>query len=254
MNSMTAELIGTAILVLLGNGVVANVVLTQTKGRDAGWIVITIGWGLAVFAGVALTEQFSGAHLNPAVSIGLAIAGKFAWSDAGGFIAAQMAGGFVGALLVYAVYKQHYDLTDDPDTKLATFCTAPAVRSTPFNLISEVIGTFVLVFAVLLFVGANVTDASGNETGMVGLGAVGALPVALIVVSIGMSLGGTTGYAINPARDLSPRLAHAILPIRGKRDSDWGYAWIPVVGPVIGAALAAVVYLTFAAPSAPIVH
>jgi glycerol uptake facilitator protein len=235
MSAFMGELIGTALLVLLGNGVVANVVLKGTKGSSGGWIVITFGWAMAVFVAVWCVAVPSGAHLNPAVTIGLAAAGKFEGSVAG-YLAAQMAGGVLGAILVFWTYLDHYRLSDDPDGKLATFCTAPAIRRSGSNLFSEVLGTFVLVFAVLLAVEPSL---EGIEGAKFGLGTLGALPVGLLVLSIGLSLGGTTGYAINPARDLGPRIAHFILPVPGKRDSDWGYAWIPVVGPIIGALLAA---------------
>lgn len=241
MNSLLAEFVGTTILVLLGNGVVANVCLDRTKGRNGGWIVITAGWGLAVFIAVACTEKFSGAHLNPAVTIGLAMAGKFAWTQSFNYIAAQMGGAFFGAVLVYIVYKKHYDVTDDADIKLGTFCNSPAIPSIFYNLFGEAVGTFILVFTVLMF-STVVPDASGQPAPPVGLGAIGALPVGLLVFSIGMSLGGTTGYAINPARDLSPRIAHAVLPIRAKRDSNWSYAWIPVAGPILGGFIAAFAY------------
>lgn len=241
MNVYLAEVIGTAILILLGNGVVANVVLPRTKGHAAGWIVITAGWGLAVFTAVACVQQFSGAHLNPAVTLGLALAGELEWGLLPGYVAAQMAGAILGACLVYALYREHYRETDDAAAKLATFATGPAIRSWPDNLLSEVVGTFVLVYAVLLAADPSFSLAVGSEPQdvQVGLGSLGALPVGLIVFAIGLSLGGTTGYAINPARDLGPRIAHALLPIPGKGSSDWGYAPVPVVGPLLGAAAAA---------------
>lgn len=231
MSPFLGELIGTAILLLLGDGVVANVVLKKTKGHGSGWIVITFGWGMAVFTGVVIASAASGAHLNPAVSIALAVAGKFEWNLVPSYIAAQMLGASLGAALVWLQYKAHFEATDDADAKLAVFCTGPAIRSAGLNLVSEIIGTFVLVFAVLHF-------SSPSE----GLGSIDALPVALVVLVIGLSLGGTTGYAINPARDLAPRIMHALLPIPGKRDSDWGYAWVPVVGPIVGGMVAAVVF------------
>ncbi|WP_333834847.1 MIP/aquaporin family protein [Rubrimonas sp.] len=237
MNAFLGELIGTAILILLGNGVVANVVLSGTKAHGAGWIVIAWGWGMAVFVAVFTVAAFSGAHINPAVTLGLAIAGKFAWADAPAYVAAQFIGATIGAMLVWAVYKDHFARTEDADLKLAVFCTGPAIRNTASNLISEIVGAFVLVFAVLFLAVA-----------VFGLGGLDALPVGLLVLAIGLSLGGTTGYAINPARDLAPRVVHAILPIPGKRDSDWRYAWIPVVGPVIGATLAALTYLLLQDP------
>jgi glycerol uptake facilitator protein len=245
MHAYLAEFVGTALLILLGNGVVANVVLPRTKGHASGWIVISFGWAMAVFVAVWCTAAASGAHLNPAVTIGLTVAGKFATELAAPYIIAQLAGAIVGAILVYVLYRDHYPLSDDPGAKLATFATGPAIRRASSNLFSEVVGTFVLVFAVLLATDPAIL-VSNEATGLfepgdmkVGLGALGALPVGLLVLAIGLSLGGTTGYAINPARDLGPRLAHAILPIPGKGDSDWSYAWIPVAGPVIGALMAA---------------
>lgn len=254
MGPYFAEFLGTALLILLGNGVVANVVLSNTKGHGAGWIVITFGWGMAVFVAVFCVGDISGAHINPAVSIGLAAAGVFSWADVPGFVAAQTAGAIFGAVLVYLFYKDHYSQTGDPGLKLATFCTGPQIRSAASNLFSEIVGTFVLVFAVLSMVSPELVfedDAAGLSSGQLGLGAIGALPVGLLVFAIGMSLGGTTGYAINPARDLGPRIAHAILPIPGKRDSDWGYSWIPVVGPVAGGVLAALVQLALTANGSP---
>ena len=232
MPPFIAEIVGTALLLLLGDGVVANVLLTGTKGENSGWIVITMGWGMAVFVGVFAVAVFSGAHINPAVTIGLAAAGKFEWALVPGYIAAQFIGAALGAFLVWLHYRPHFGVTESKDLKLAVFCTGPAIRDTASNLISEIIGTFVLVFGVLYLAAPEV-----------GLGALDALPVGLLVLVIGLALGGTTGYAINPARDLSPRIMHAILPIGGgKRDSDWGYSWIPVVGPIIGGLLAALLY------------
>jgi glycerol uptake facilitator protein len=246
MHPYLGELIGTALLILLGNGVVANVVLSGTKGHGAGWIVITAGWGFAVFTAVVCVADVSGAHINPAVTIGLAAAGvgDFGWSDVPGYLVAQMIGAILGAVLVYVFYQPHYAVTDDRDAKLGTFCTAPAIRQSGSNLFSEVIGTFVLVLAVLVMAeGSPSFQLPGqSEEIKVGLGSVGAFPVAMIVFAIGLSLGGTTGYAINPARDLGPRIAHAFLPVPGKRDSDWSYSWIPVAGPILGAALAAVLH------------
>ncbi len=226
MSIFTQELIGTMFLILLGNGVVANVVLNQTKGNNSGWIVITIGWAMAVFVAASAI----GGHLNPAVTIALAIAGKCEWANVGIYVSGQMLGAMVGSALVWVLYRDHYKVTDDTGTKLATFSTNPAIPNTLNNLVSEIIGTFVLVIAAL-----RLAEPS------VGLGAVNALPIALVVLAIGLCLGGTTGYAINPARDLGPRIMHAILPITGKGGSDWNYAWIPVVGPIIGAILAALV-------------
>ena len=229
------EFIGTAVVVLLGAGVVACTTLKKSKGENAGWVVITLAWGLAVMLGVFISGPYSGAHLNPAVTLGLAAAGTFSWGMVVPYIIAQMLGGFVGAILVYAFYKDHYDATSDPATKLGTFCTIPAIRNYGRNLFSEIVGTFVLVFVILAL------SIDGN-TSEIGMGALGAFPVAMLIVALGMSLGGTTGYAINPARDLAPRLAHAILPIKGKGSNDWGYSWIPVVGPIIGGFIAAALY------------
>jgi glycerol uptake facilitator protein len=239
MNEFTAELIGTMMLILLGTGVVANVVLKGTKGNNAGWMVITTGWALAVFVGVVIATPFSGAHLNPAVTIALALAGKFAWSKVVLYIVAQLLGAIIGAFLMWLVYRDHFNVTNDPDAQLAVFSTAPAIHNRLFNLLSEIIGTFVLIFVIFYFTGAEM----GEEKTPVGLGSLGALPVAFLVWAIGLSLGGTTGYAINPVRDLGPRITHAFLPIKGKGSSNWKYAWIPVLGPIIGAALAALLYL-----------
>jgi glycerol uptake facilitator protein len=249
MSPFAAEFIGTALLILLGNGVVANVVLRKTKGEGSGWIVITFGWGMAVFVAVFCVGDVSGAHINPAVTVGLAAAGKFPWASVPSYVMAQMLGALLGAVLVYLFYSDHYKVTDDAAAKLATFSTGPEIRNVASNLFSEVIGTFVLVFAVLSMAAPELRFVDGGQalagltSGQIGLGAIGALPVGLLVFAIGLSLGGTTGYAINPARDLGPRIVHALLPIPGKGDSDWGYAWIPVFGPVVGGALAAAVYL-----------
>jgi glycerol uptake facilitator protein len=221
------EFIGTAILILFGAGVCANVSLKKALGQGAGWGVISFGWGFAVFVAAFISSPYSGAHLNPAVTIGLAIAGSFK-GNVVGYIIAQVLGAILGASLVYLMYKPHFDVEENPDTKKGVFCTGPAIRAYFYNFISEVIGTFALVFGILMVGGAEIA---------------GPLPVSLLIVAIGMSLGGTTGYAINPARDLGPRIAHAILPIKGKRDSDWAYAWIPVFGPVVGSVLAAGLYL-----------
>ena len=229
------EFIGTAVLVLFGDCVVASNVLRKSKGENGGWVVVTIAWGLAVMLGVFIAGPYSGAHLNPAVTLGLAAAGTFGWNLVVPYIVAQMLGGFVGAVLVYAFYKDHYDATDDAAAKLGTFCTAPAIRNYGRNLFSELLGTFVLVFVILAL-------ATEGNTPAMGMGALGAFPVAMLIVALGMSLGGTTGYAINPARDLSPRVAHALLPIKGKGPSDWAYSWVPVVGPVAGGLLAAGLY------------
>lgn len=231
MNPYLSEFIGTAVIILLGNGVVSNVVLHQTKGNNSGWIVITFGWAIAVFAGVLVSAPYSGAHLNPAVSIAMAIAGKFAWASLPGYILAQFGGAMAGQLLVWQAYKQHFDTTTDSDSIRACFCNTPAISHPYRNLITEAIGTFTLVFVIFFMV------APTNS-----LGSLDALPVALLVLGIGLSLGGPTGYAINPARDLGPRILHALLPIAGKKSNDWPYAWIPVAGPVIGGALAAFVH------------
>jgi glycerol uptake facilitator protein len=242
MNPYLAEFLGTAMLILLGNGAVANVVLKKTKGQHGGWIVITAGWGLAVFVGVTCAQEYSGAHINPAVSLALAVAGEFAWNLLPGYVVAQFLGASLGALLVYLIYLPHYASSDDADAKLSTFCTGPAIRHSGSNLLTEIVGTFTLVLTVLLFATPRLVIDSQTTAQTFGLGALGALPVGLLVFSIGLSLGGTTGYAINPARDLSPRVVHTLLPIPGKRDSDWSYAWVPLVGPLAGGCLAAVVY------------
>lgn len=230
------EFIGTAMLILLGDGVVASSILNKSKGFNGGWVVITFAWGFAVMCGAFVAAPYSGAHLNPALSVGLAIAGGFPWNYVPAYIVAQLLGGFLGAVLVYVFYKDHYDATEDPGTKLGTFCTMPAIMNKPRNLICEIIGTFVLVFVILcLAVKGNAPE--------VGLGSVGLFPVTFLIVAIGMSLGGATGYAINPARDLPPRFAHFVLPIKDKGNSGWGYSWIPVLGPFVGSCLAAGCYL-----------
>jgi len=234
MKLFTAELVGTTLLVLLGDGVVAGVLLSKSKAEKSGWIVITTGWGLAVALAVYAVGRISGAHLNPAVTLGLAATGKLAWADVPQYIGGQMLGAFIGAVLVWLAYLPHWRVTSDRDLKLGVFCTAPAIRNTPANLVTEVIGTFVLVFGVLAL-GAN---KAPNDTGLT------PLLVGFLVWSIGLSLGGPTGYAINPARDLAPRIAHAILPIPDKAGSDWGYSWIPVVGPVVGGIIGAATYVT----------
>ncbi len=240
MNSIfIAEVIGTMLLILLGNGVVANVVLDKTKGNNSGWIVITTAWAFAVFVGVVVAGPYSGAHLNPAVTFGLAIAGKTPWSVVPTYLAGEMVGAMLGAFLVWVMYKDHFDATEDEGGKLACFSTGPAIKNTVSNFISELIGTFVLVFVIFYLAGPSLE--LGAETAKVGLGSIGALPVAILVWVIGLSLGGTTGYAINPARDLGPRIVHSLLPFKGK--SDWGYAWIPVIAPLVGAAIAAFVYM-----------
>ena len=244
MQNIVAEFVGTLLLILLGDGVVANVVLRRTKGQDSGWIVITIGWGVAVAIAVYAVGRISGAHINPAVTLGLAAIGSFPWADVPGYILAQMLGAFAGAVLVWLVYLPHWPLTAEPPAKLAVFATGPAVRNVPANLLCEVVGTAVLLFGILA-IAANAQDLA--RPGDVDLSFVfsrGLQPllVGVLVLGIGLSLGGPTGYAINPARDLGPRLAHAVLPIKGKGPSDWEYAWIPVAGPVFGGILGAVAY------------
>lgn len=237
MTEYLFEFIGTAMLLLLGNGIVANVVLKETKGSNAGWVGITLAWGIAVFTGVFISADVSGAHLNPAVTLGLATAGKFSWQLVPGYMVAQTLGAMLGTTLVWLAYKKQYDATDDQGALLATFATGPAVRSPLWNFVSEVIGTFALVFGVMYIAGGSLGDEP------VKLGSLDALPVALLVIGIGLSLGGPTGYAINPARDLGPRIMHALLPLKGKGSSDWGYALIPVLGPLVGGLLAALAFL-----------
>lgn len=231
MSIFLAEFFSTAILILLGNGVVANVVLDKTKGNNSGLIVIAFGWAIAVFTGVYMSAAHSGAHLNPAVSLAFALEGRLAWNMLSTYLAAQFSGAMAGQLLVWLCYRKHYLETDDSLTLRASFCTSPAIRNLPQNFITEVIATFVLVTGVFF-----ITSPTQS------LGALDALPVALLVLGIGVSLGGPTGYAINPARDLGPRIIHALLPIGNKTDSDWSYSWVPVLGPIAGAALAAIFY------------
>ena len=225
-----SEVIGTAILILLGDGVVAAVLLAKSKAENSGWIVIAFGWGMAVAMAVYAVGRFDGAHLNPAVTLGLAVIGSTQWSDVPQYLAGEFVGAFIGALLVYAHYSHHFKETEDPGLKLAVFSTGPAIRHYAFNVVSEVIGTFVLVFGVVAI------TAAGNKLS----GGLAPLLIGLLVFAIGLSLGGPTGYAINPARDLGPRIIHAILPIPGKGSSDWSYAWVPVVGPIVGGILGAV--------------
>jgi glycerol uptake facilitator protein len=237
MTPFTAELIGTALLILMGDGVVANVLLNKSKAQNAGWIVVATGWGLAVALAVYCVGHYSGAHLNPAVTLALASIGKLEWAKVGGYLVAQMLGAFLGSVLVWLAYLPHWKETPDPGAKLGVFCTGPAIRRTGANLLTEIIGTFVLVLGVLaILTPENLQPAHGFDTGL------GPLLVGVLVLAIGVSLGGPTGYAINPARDLGPRLAHALLPIAGKGGSDWGYAWVPVLGPIIGGLLAAFFY------------
>ncbi|MDY0166491.1 MAG: MIP/aquaporin family protein [Thermoguttaceae bacterium] len=235
MNVYLAEFVGTAMLILLGNGVVANVVLAKTKSHNGGWIVITLGWALGVAFAVYSVGRISGAHINPAVTVALASIGAFEWSLVPGYIAAQVAGGFLGAGLVYLAFLAHWSETDDRDGILACFCTSPAVRRFGPAMITEFIGTFVLIFGVLAIGKVALGAGEVDEAWTTAVGTYfGPLLIGLLVLSIGISLGGPTGYAINPARDLGPRLAHAVLPIPGKRDSDWAYAWVPIVAPIAG--------------------
>lgn len=238
MTPFVAEFLGTALLILLGNGVVANVVLNKTKGNGSGWIVITTAWALAVFVGVVVAGPYSGAHFNPAVTIALAIAGKFEWNMVPEYVLAQLLGAMTGALFVWLKYIDHYKATEDKGLKLASFSTGPAIKNTVANLFSEIIGSFVLLFVIFYITSAEIIDTKTP----VGLGSIGAIPVMFLVWAIGLSLGGTTGYAINPVRDLGPRIMHAVLPVTGKGSSEWSYAWIPVVGPLIGASLAALLF------------
>jgi glycerol uptake facilitator protein len=245
-NPFIGELIGTMLLIIFGDGVVANVVLSKTKGQNSGWIVITTGWAMAVAVGVYASWPISGAHINPAVTISLAVIGKFPWANVVPYIIAQMIGAFLGGVIVWIAYRRHFEATENADLKLAVFCTAPAIRDYAANLVTEIIGTFTLVFGVLsmLFFIDPKQPGFGNS--------LGPWIVTVLVWAIGLSLGGPTGYAINPARDLGPRIAHAVLPIPGKRNSDFAYGWIPVVGPVIGGVIGALVYAaTFGSAPAP---
>jgi len=232
MKPFWAEVIGTALLILLGDGVVAAVMLNKTKAQNAGWMVITTGWGMAVALGVYAVGRISGAHLNPAITLGLAVVGKFPWSQVPEYIFGQVLGAFLGALLVWLTYLPHWAETEDPNSKLSVFSTMPAIRRPPLNLLTEIIGTSVLMFGVLAILANTAPTQSGLAPLLIGF----------LVWSIGLSLGAPTGYAINPARDLGPRLAHALLPIPRKRDSDWGYAWVPIVGPVVGGLIGAATY------------
>jgi glycerol uptake facilitator len=230
MQAYLGEFIGTMLLIILGDGVVAGVLLRNSKAENSGWIVITLGWGMAVAVAVYCVVQFSGAHINPAVTLGFAVTGGLDWAQVPGYIIAQFLGAFVGAVIVWLAYLPHWAETADPGLKLGVFCTAPAIYNTPANIITEIVGTFVLVFGVFGII------ANDLATGLA------PLLVGLLVLGIGLSLGGPTGYAINPARDLGPRIAHAVLPIAGKGGSDWGYAWIPVVAPIIGGILGGITY------------
>jgi glycerol uptake facilitator protein len=231
MSPYLAEILGTAFIIVLGDGVVASVILNKSKGNQGGWMVITMGWAMAVFIGVYAAAKYSGAHLNPAVTFAEALQGKFPWEKVPGYVASQLAGAMLGALLVWLCYKQHFDETPDANTKLGVFCTIPAIRNPKYNFLTEFLATMVFILAICFITGPTV-----------GLGSLDALPVAFVVLAIGLSLGGPTGYAINPARDLGPRIMHYLLPISGKRDSDWSYAWIPIFGPLTGAAAAAFIY------------
>jgi glycerol uptake facilitator protein len=245
-NSFIGELVGTMLLIIFGDGVVANVLLNKSKGQNSGWIVIATGWAMAVAVGVYASWPISGAHINPAVTIGLAVIGKFPWSMVVPYIIAQMIGAFLGAVIVWLAYRKHFEVTENADFKLLVFCTEPAIRDYPANLVTEIIGTFTLLFGVLsmLFFIDPKQPWVGNS--------LGPWVVSVLVWAIGLSLGGPTGYAINPARDLGPRIAHALLPIPGKRDSDFAYGWIPVVGPIIGGIIGAVVFAaTFGSAPAP---
>ena len=246
MQNLLAELIGTMLLIVLGDGVVANVVLTGTKGEKSGWMVITTGWGIAVAMAAYAVGRISGAHLNPALTLALASIGSFSWAEVPGYIAAQIAGAFLGAVIVWLAYRPHFAATEDKDLKLAVFATGPAIRDTPSNLTAEIIGTAALVFGILAIAGNAQTLVRPGDVDLSAVFSRGLQPllVGVLVLGVGLSLGGPTGYAINPARDLGPRIAHALLPIPGKGSSDWGYAWIPIVGPIIGAVAGAALYAT----------
>lgn len=231
MNQIVAEFIGSSLLIIFGNGVVANVVLNKSKGQNSGWIVIALGWSMAVFIAVYCVGQYSGAHLNPAVSLALAIAGKMPWSALPAFWAAQLMGCMTGAMVVWTIYKDHFAQTTGADDIQACFCTKPAILNYTQNFITEALSTAIFIFGVMMLTKAEV-----------GLGSLDALPVALLVLGIGLSLGGPTGYAINPARDLGPRIAHAFLPIQSKGDNGWSYSWVPVAGPMAGAAAGCFLY------------
>jgi glycerol uptake facilitator protein len=251
MEIFIAELVGTAILILLGDGVVAGVLLARSKAENAGWIVITFGWGMAVAIAVYAVGQYSGAHLNPAVTISFALTDSFGvgWDDVPEYLLGEFAGAMIGAILVYLAYLPHWRPTEDPGLKLAVYSTGPAIRNYGQNLVTEIIGTFMLVFGVLAIVGHFAPAVIGDEALTTAFGqAFPPLLIGLLVFVIGLSLGGPTGYAINPARDLGPRIIHAILPIPGKGSSDWGYSWVPVVGPIVGGCLGAITYHALVGP------
>ena len=242
MDTLVAEFVGTSLLLAMGCGVVANVVLSGTKGHQGGWMVITTGWALGVFIGVVVAGPYSGAHLNPAVSIALATVGYFDWAQVPGYVLAQMLGAMMGAGLAWLMYRDHFKATPDAELLFAPFATRPAIRNLPSNFYSEALGTSVLIIVILY--AAEPALADGTP---IGLGALGALPVALLVWVIGLAMGGTTGYAINPARDLGPRIMHQLLPISGKGSSDWAYSWVPILGPIVGALVAAGIFLLLGA-------
>lgn len=240
MSPFVAELVGTFTLIALGHSVNANISLKGTKGVGSDWVLVSIGWGLAVFCAVTVAGPFSGAHINPAVTFALAIAGLFEWSEVLSFVTAQMIGAALGAFVVWLNFKDHFDLEENSKVKLGVFATAPQIRNLRINFLNEATGTFFLILVLLYITTPEVTDAAGGNV-VIGLGSIGAVPVAFLVMIIGMGFGGTTGYAINPARDLAPRIVHALLPIKGKGDSDWKYAWVPFFGPLMGALLACAV-------------
>lgn len=239
MSPFLAEYIATAVMIVLGNGTVANVVTRDTKGATSGWIVITTGWALAVFVAVIIAGPYSGAHLNPAVTLGLSLVGNFPWQDFMPYVLCQLAGAFTGAILVWLFYHDHIERTEDQGSIQALFCTAPAIRNTPINFFSEFLATFILILGVLYITGGEIIDTKSP----IGLGSVGAIPIAFVVWALGIALGGTTGYAINPARDLAPRIAHSMLPMKHKGYSGWDYSWVPIVAPLSGAAAAAALFL-----------